>query len=112
MVNKSSGSKKLLYRKVAGVSEFPFQFLHLGIEEGEGMLLASGIAQLLHSWAGAGCSGVGSILLEGYNSFFWVLGRKLLTVMGVYAVHPNYMSMLLSASHQYHLGTLSPYMAS
>ena len=54
------------------------------------MLLASGIAQLLHSWAGAGCSGVGSILLEGYNSFFWVLGRKLLTVMGVYAVHPNY----------------------
>lgn len=57
---------KALYRKVARVSEFPFQFLHLGIEEGEGMLLASGIAQLLHSWAGAGCRGV-EHPLEGYN---------------------------------------------
>ena len=94
------------------MSEFPFQFLHLGLEGGEVMLLASGIAQLLHSWAGAGCSGVGSILSEGYNSFFWVLGRKLLTVMGVCAVHPNYLSMLLSASHQYHLCTLSLYRAS
>lgn len=117
MVNKSSGSKKLLYRKLAWVLELPFQSLLLGIKEGEGIFPASGIdlsmaGLVLAPGAGGwgertGLHGIlseGSCSSRGLQLFPLCPGKGLLLVMGVHALTPSphvHVSMLPSPSHHY-----------